>query len=123
MIHVRTWCSSPTRAWRHAVASFAIALALPVACAAAERELPPPPVRAWQTGLLRADRLQHASLAWTLGLGLGLASHEPVAAIAGPALLGLAKEFADRPRFDRTDLIADALGAAAAGWVTSRWRF
>lgn len=86
--------------------------------------LPPPAVRAWQTGLLRADRLQHASLAWTLGLGVGLASREPVVAAAAPAALGLAKEIADTrgPGFDRLDLLADLVGAAAAGWITTRWR-
>ena len=88
--------------------------------------LPAPQVRAWQTGLLRPDRLQHASLAWTLGLGAGLATREPAAAFAAPAVLGLAKEIADaRERgkgFDRIDLLADLLGAAAAGWVTRGWR-
>jgi hypothetical protein len=88
------------------------------------RPFPPREVRTWQTGALRADRLQHASLAWTLGLGVGLASREPAAAIAAPAALGLAKEIADSREsgFDTLDLLADLIGAAAAGWVTARWR-
>lgn len=85
---------------------------------------PSPEVRAWQTGLLRPDRIEHASLAWTLGLGAGLATREPAAAFATPALLGLAKEIADRhgTGFDTVDLLADLLGAAAAGAIVSRWK-
>lgn len=82
---------------------------------------PPPRVRAWQVGLARADRLQHASLSFTLAAGAAAASRRPAAAFAGVLALGLAKEFRDarRGRFDAVDLAADAagaaLGAAAAG--------
>ena len=90
---------------------------------AEERELPPPGVRAWQTGILRADRLEHASLAFTLGLGTGLATRKPAVAFAVPAVLGLGKEIADRhgTGFDLVDLAADLLGAGAASALTSLW--
>ncbi len=82
---------------------------------AARAELPPPEVRAWQVGLLRPDRLQHASLSATLALGIGLATRRAGAGLAGALTLGLAKEVWDRHRsgFDIVDLTADALGAAA----------
>jgi hypothetical protein len=82
--------------------------------------LPPPTVRAWQTGLLRPDRLEHASLAFSLGLGIGLLSREPSAAAAGAFALGLAKEVRDRRHggFDPVDLAADALGAGLAAVAT-----
>jgi hypothetical protein len=88
-----------------------------------ERELPPPDVRAWQTGLLRADRLEHASLAFTLGLATGVATRRPAAAALVPATLGLGKEIADArgTGFDVVDLAADLLGAAAAGAFTAIW--
>lgn len=82
---------------------------------------PPPRVRAWQVGLARADRLQHASLSFTLAAGAAVASRQPGAAFAGALALGLAKEAWDARRggFDPVDLAADAagaaLGAAAAG--------
>lgn len=90
---------------------------------AEERELPPPGVRAWQTGLLRADRLEHASLAFTLGIGTGLATRKPAAACAVPAVLGLGKEIVDRrgTGFDLVDLAADLLGAGAACALTTLW--
>lgn len=78
-------------------------------------------VRAWQTGTLGPDRLQHASLSFAIGLGAGLATDSPAAG-AGIALgLGLAKELLDRrgPGFDRGDLLADALGAALAALATA----
>ncbi len=80
-------------------------------------------MRAWQTGLLRSDRLEHASLALTLGLGVGTATRRPGAAIAVPAVLGLAKEILDarHSEFDVVDLAADLVGAAAAGGVTTLW--
>ena len=90
---------------------------------AEERELPPPGVRAWQTGLLRPDRIEHASLAFTIGLATGLATRKPAAAFGVPAALGLGKEVADRSGtgFDLVDLAADLLGAAAAASLTSIW--
>jgi len=81
---------------------------------------PSPAVRAWQTGLLRPDRLEHVSLAFTLGLGAGLPSRRPAAAGATAFALGLAKEFRDRRHggFDPVDLAADAIGAGLAAVVT-----
>ena len=78
--------------------------------------LPEPRVRAWQTGLLRPDRVQHASLSLTLGLSFGLVTREPAAAVAGSLSLGVLKELWDmrRSRFDVVDLCADALGTAVA---------
>jgi len=77
---------------------------------------PPPSVRAWQTGLLRPDRLEHASFALTLGLGVGVLSRQPACAATGTLTLGLAKEIRDRRHggFDPVDLAADALGAGLA---------
>jgi hypothetical protein len=67
-------------------------------------------------GVFRADRLQHASLALTLGVGSGLASRRAAVAFAVPIGLGLVKEAHDRrvTRFDLTDLAADVAGAALA---------
>ena len=76
--------------------------------------------RTWHTGLLRADRLQHASLALASGIGMGLLSREPVAAVSGAMTLGVAKELMDigGSGFDWVDLLADALGAGAAAVIT-----
>jgi hypothetical protein len=99
-------------------------LGLPSAVAAAgpadSPPLPPPAVRAWQTGLLRPDRLEHASLAFTLGLGAGLLSRQPASAAAGALALGLVKEVRDRRHggFDPVDLVADALGAGLSAVAT-----
>ena len=87
--------------------------------AATPPALPPPAVRAWQTGLLRPDRLQHVSLALTLGLGVGLMTKCPAA--AGSALgLGWLKELRDARSsgFDGVDLLADAVGAGLAAAAT-----
>jgi len=108
------------------VAAIAVLVLLPLAAAGAKTQVDstpaclPPRVRAWQTGVLRADRLQHLSLAFTIGLGTGLATREPAGA-AGTALgLGLAKEIRDgrRTGFDPVDLLAGALGAALAALAT-----
>lgn len=76
--------------------------------------LPSERVRAWQTGLLRPDRLQHASLSATDALAIGLVSRRPGAGLAASLVLGLGKEVWDRHRsgFDPVDLAADAVGAA-----------
>jgi hypothetical protein len=80
---------------------------------------PPPAVRAWQTGT-RPDRFQHAGLAFTLGLGAGLATRRPAVAAAGACGLGLLKEVRDTRHggFDAVDLAADALGAALSALAT-----
>ena len=77
--------------------------------------------RVFQTGALRADRLQHASLAFSLGLGTGIVSERPEAAFAAGAVLGLAKEFIDvrSSHFDWVDLAADLVGAGL-GALASR---
>jgi hypothetical protein len=82
--------------------------------------LPPSTIRAWQTGLLRPDRLEHASFAFTLGLGVGLLSRQPAGAAASALTLGLAKEVRDRRHggFDLVDLAADAIGAGLAAVAT-----
>jgi hypothetical protein len=76
--------------------------------------LPPPRVRAWQLGLARPDRLQHASLSFALAAAATLASGRPRASFAGALALGLAKELWDAhvTAFDPADLAADAAGAA-----------
>jgi hypothetical protein len=98
----------------------AVAPAAATAGTAPAPPLPPPSVRAWQTGLLRPDRLEHASFAFTLGLGVGLISRQPAAAAASALTLGLAKEVRDRRHggFDPVDLAADAIGAAFAALAT-----
>lgn len=82
--------------------------------------LPGPRWRAFQTGVLRADRLQHASLAFTIGLGAGVAGREPAGAFAAAAGLGLVKELADAraDRFDWVDLAVDVAGAGLAALAT-----
>jgi len=105
-------------------AAFLCLLGLPparaVAAAPPPPPLPPPAVRAWQTGLLRPDRLQHASLAFTIGLGAGLLSRDPAVAAGSALALGLLKEVRDSRSagFDRVDLAADALGAGLAAAAT-----
>ena len=77
--------------------------------------------RAWQVGLLRPDRMRHGSLAFALGLSIGLVSESPSAAVIGSLTLGVAKELWDLyagTGFDVVDLTADAIGAAGAGVVT-----
>jgi hypothetical protein len=97
-----------------------LALLAVLACsplpAAAGPALPPAAARAWQTGLLRADRLEHASLSFTVGLGVGVLSKQPAAGAASALGLGLAKELRDRRHggFDPVDLLADAIGAGLA---------
>jgi hypothetical protein len=66
--------------------------------------------------LLRGDRLQHASLSFTLAAGLTVLFRDRAAG-AGVALgLGIAKELWDSRHggADATDLLADALGVGAA---------
>lgn len=103
--------------------ALALAAVLP-ALAETPPSLPPHETRAWQTGLLRTDRLQHASLAFTLGLGVGAVTREPWAAFGGVSVLALGKEVADRHRtgFDPVDLAAGMIGAGAAALVVSNWR-
>ena len=89
--------------------------------APAPHAIPPARVRAWQTGLLRADRLQHASLSFTLAAGAGLAGRTRTQAFGFTLALGVAKELHDgrRGRFDVVDLAADAAGAALGAFASA----
>ena len=101
----------------HAAAMILVlALAGPRPARAETPPLPAPATRAWQTGVFRADRLEHASLAASSGLAIGILTRQPAAALGGALTLGLAKELWDRrhSHFDRGDLIADGVGAVLA---------
>jgi hypothetical protein len=106
------------------VLAFALAPRAACAGAAADSSLtfPPPLVRTWQTGLVRPDRLQHASLSFTLAAGATAVTRRPLASFAGTLLLGLAKEAWDarRTAFDPADLAADATGAALGASAVGR---
>jgi hypothetical protein len=67
-----------------------------------------------RAGLLRSDRLQHASLSFTLAAGAALAGGSRAGSFGFSISLGFAKELYDRrhSRFDPIDLSADAIGAA-----------
>lgn len=101
----------------------AVALACPVrahaGAADSTRTLPPARIRAWQCGLLRDDRLRHASLSCALAAGGGLVTRRPVAAAGATIAIGVFKECVDarRTRFDPVDLAADVLGAAVGASV------
>lgn len=78
---------------------------------------PAPRVRAWQTGLLRPDRLEHASLSFTLTAALVLATRDHAAAAAGALAFGVGKELWDArgsSGFDVVDLSADGAGVTLA---------
>ena len=107
------------------VACFLLCLASPVrADPAADTTrveppvLPPAAARAWQTGAVAPDKLQHFSLAFGMGLAFGIMTGEPAAA-GGAAVLALGKEMADsrRSRFDGGDLLAGLLGAGCAAFL------
>ena len=87
-------------------------------------EVPPPKVRAWQTGLLRPDRLLHAGFALSISLSAGIATRKPAAALGSAMALGLAKELWDgrRGRFDGLDLCADLIGAGIGSEMTDAIR-
>lgn len=78
---------------------------------------PPPRVRAWQLGLVRPDRVEHASLSFALTSALIVATRDR--GIAGGVVLslGVAKELWDRrvsTGFDPVDLAADVAGITLA---------
>jgi hypothetical protein len=78
---------------------------------------PPAGVRAWQVGLLRADRMQHMGLSFALTTALIILTRDRGAAAAATVSLGLAKELWDRrgsSGFDPIDLAADAAGIGLA---------
>ncbi|MBI5168910.1 MAG: hypothetical protein HZA61_05455 [Candidatus Eisenbacteria bacterium] len=70
--------------------------------------------RRWQTGLVRRDRLQHASLSFVLAGAARTAGRPRGEAFALSLSAGVLKEVRDarHDRFDLVDLAADALGAA-----------
>ena len=71
-----------------------------------------------RAGGIRADRLQHTSLALAIGVGVGLSSREPAAGAGAAVTLAIAKELMD-DRFDRGDLAAGVAGAALAWLVVA----
>jgi hypothetical protein len=73
-------------------------------------------------GLLRADRLEHASLSFTLAAGVGLTGRSRAEALALSFTLGFVKELRDRrhSRFDPVDLTADAIGATLGALAATR---
>ena len=89
----------------------------PLVAAPVATAFPAPRVRAWQMGLLRPDRLEHASFSFTLA-GAAIVATRSRAAGAGMLALGLAKELYDRrpggSGFDPVDLAADATGVGLA---------
>ena len=97
------------------------ARAEPASADSAAVPFPAPTVRSWQVGLLRPDRLQHASLSLTVGLAAGLLTRSAAVAGWGSFALGVAKEIYDvrGSGFDAVDLCADAMGAGAAAIATN----
>ena len=78
---------------------------------------PPAQARAWQVGLVRADRMQHLSLSFAITSALIVLTREPGVAAGTSLTLGLAKELLDRrgsSGFDPIDLAADAVGTGLA---------
>jgi hypothetical protein len=83
---------------------------------AAEARAPAAQTISGPPSLLRADRLQHASLSFTLAAGLTVATGDRAAAAGITLALGFAKELWDARRegADLVDLLADVAGAGAA---------
>jgi len=97
----------------------------PVAPPAPAREpedvsFPAPGVRVWQVGLLRPDRMQHASISMTLALGVGVVTRDAKAGFVTSVAFGLAKELLDMrsTHFDAIDLTADVIGAGVGAFAT-----
>jgi hypothetical protein len=117
---------APRLTWLPA-SMLACALSLPAGVARAAAgpptlRVPPARVRAWQTGLGRPDRLEHASLSFTLAAGTGLAGGTRTNAFLLSLGLGALKELRDRHHggFDPVDLAAGALGAALGARAAGR---
>lgn len=124
---------APRRAGRGALLVALLALAPVISRAAAEdpaaaadtlsgvADAPATPdsaIAITRAGWIRADRLQHASLALAVGVGIGLSSREPAAGAGAAVTLAIAKELMD-DRFDRGDLAAGVAGAALAWLVVA----
>lgn len=87
------------------------------AARAALAEFPTPGVRAWQVGLLRADRMQHLGFSFALTTALIILTRDRGAAATATLSVGFAKELWDRrgsSGFDPIDLAADAAGTGLA---------
>ena len=80
---------------------------------------PPESVRAWQVGLLRSDRLQHATLSFSLGTAFTLATRDRVSGAGIALALGALKELWDSRHggADGVDLLADAVGATLGAYA------
>lgn len=117
---------------RHAAAialAFAAALSFAPATARAGASAPAdsleaaaPANAAWRRGLLRADRLEHASLSFTLAAAAGIGGRARGEAFAFTIAIGTGKELHDgrHGSFDVLDLAADAVGAALGAWAAAR---
>jgi VanZ family protein len=82
---------------------------------------PAPRVRAWQVGVVRPDRLEHAGLSFTLGAAFTLAFRDRLPAAALTLALGAGKEYWDSRQArgsgsgaEALDLVADAVGLGLA---------
>jgi len=92
----------------------------PLAATLARRDsvttFPPARVRGWQVGLLRPDRMQHASFSFALTAALIVVTRNRAASAATAFAFGIGKELWDQrtSAFDPVDLSADAVGVALA---------
>jgi len=79
-------------------------------------KFPPPRVRGWQVGLVRPDRMEHASLSFALTSALIIVTRNRPASAATAFAFGIGKELWDQRTgsFDPVDLTADAVGVALA---------
>ena len=77
---------------------------------------PAPRVRGWQVGLVRGDRIEHASLSFALTSALIIATRNRAAGATTAFAFGIGKELWDgrTGRFDPVDLAADAVGVGLA---------
>jgi len=82
---------------------------------------PPPRVRAWQVGLVRGDRMEHASLSFALTSALIIVTRNRAAGAATALAFGVGKELWDQrtSRFDPVDLTADAVGVGLASLLVT----
>jgi len=91
--------------------------ASPARAASGLAAFPAPKQRAWQIGLLRSDRLEHAGISFTLTAALVVATRDRRVAAAGVLGLGVVKELLDQRTpsgFDPVDLAAGATGIGIA---------
>ena len=90
--------------------------AIPAVRADSIVSFPPPRVRGWQVGLVRPDRMEHASLSFALTSALIIVTRDRAASAVTALAFGVGKELWDRrtSEFDPVDLSADAVGIALA---------